>query len=288
MKKGTLYVLACYILWGILPVFWKTLSAVDSMYVLAARIFWSLIFVTVILLLGKNLIPVKSVFRSGRELIRLALSGIFICINWGVYIWAVNNDHMLDASLAYYMNPILSILLGTLVFRERLSKLQWLSVAVTLTGLVIAVIRYGQFPWIALVIGGSFAIYGAIKKGVTASAGVSVFFETMFLSPFALIFMLWMDTGGSGAIGVLQNAQWLLLPAAGIVTTIPLLCFAEGIKTTPMSLSGLLMYINPTLQLLLSVLVYGEEFTTTHAILFGFVWIGVALYLLAGFRKKHQ
>ena len=286
MKKGTLNVMACYIIWGILPIFWKTLSAVNPVYVLAARIFWTMIFAALILLLGKRLSLIKSVLRNRDELIRLAFCGVFISLNWGSYIWAVNSNHMLDSSLAYYMYPILSILLGMLVFRERLTKLQWLSVAVTLTGIIITVVRYGQFPWISLVIGGSFAIYGVIKKKVFSSAGVSVFFETLFISPITLAFMIWSDIGGNGAVGVLQNAQWLLLPAAGIVSVVPLLFFAQGIKTTPMSLSGLLMYINPTLQLLLSVLVYGEEFTVTHAILFGFVWTGVTLYLLAGFQKK--
>lgn len=288
MKKGTLNVMACYIIWGILPIFWKMLSAVNPVYVLAARIFWTMVFAAIILLLGKRLSLVKSVLRNRNELIRLVFCGVFISLNWGSYIWAVNSNHMLDSSLAYYMYPILSILLGMLVFRERLTKLQWLSVAVTLTGIVITVVRYGQFPWISLVIGGSFAIYGAIKKKVFSSAGVSVFFETLFISPITLAFMIWSDIGGNGAVSVLQNAQWLLLPAAGIVSVVPLLFFAQGIKTTPMSLSGLLMYINPTLQLLLSVLVYGEEFTVTHAILFGFVWTGVALYLLASFRRKHQ
>ena len=246
MKKGTLNVMACYIIWGILPIFWKTLSAVNPVYVLAARIFWTMIFAALILLLGKRLSLIKSVLRNRDELIRLAFCGVFISLNWGSYIWAVNSNHMLDSSLAYYMYPILSILLGMLVFRERLTKLQWLSVAVTLTGIIITVVRYGQFPWISLVIGGSFAIYGVIKKKVFSSAGVSVFFETLFISPITLAFMIWSDIGGNGAVGVLQNAQWLLLPAAGIVSVVPLLFFAQGIKTTPMSLSGLLMYINPT------------------------------------------
>lgn len=288
MKKGPLYVLICYILWGVLPIFWRMLSAVDSMYVLASRIVWSLVLMTLILAVRKSFGAVKAVFADRKTLVRLIWAGVFICINWGSYIWAVNSGHMLDASLAYYMNPILAILLGTVVFRERLSGLQWLSVAVTFTGLVITVIRYGQIPWIALIIGGSFAVYGAIKKGVHVDSGVSVFFETLTLVPFALAFMAWAEAQGNGAVGVLHGAQWLLLPAAGVVTTIPLLFFAQGIKSTPMTLSGLLMYINPTLQLLVSVLLYHEEFTTTHAILFGFVWSGLVLYVVSGILKERK
>ena len=290
MKRGPLYVLTCYILWGVLPVFWKLLAAVDSLYVLAGRIVWSLVFISAILAVRRGFGAVRAVLGDRRELGRLALAGIFVCVNWGSYIWAVNSGHMLDASLAYYMNPILAILLGTVVFRERLTGLQWLSVAVTFTGLVITILRYRQIPWVALIIGGSFAVYGAIKKGVHVDAGVSVFFETLVLSPFALVFMAAAEVRGAGAVGVLHGWQWLLLPAAGVVTTVPLLFFAKGIKSTPMTLSGILMYINPTLQLLLSVLLYREAFTTTHAILFGFVWSGLALYLLSSLlrERKHR
>ena len=143
---------------------------------------------------------------------------------------------MLDASLAYYMTPILNILLGTLVFREKLTKLQWLSAAVAFAGLVVTIVRYRQIPWMALIIGGSFALYGAVKKGARAEAGVSVFFETLTLAPFALTFMLAAEVRGAGAAGVLQGARWLLLPAAGVVTTVPLLIFAEGVKSTPLTL----------------------------------------------------
>ena len=287
-KKGTLCVLACYILWGVLPVFWKTLAAVDSLYVLAARIVWSLVFITLILALRGRFDAVRAVLADRRELGRLMLAGIIICVNWGGYIQAVSGGHVLDASLAYYMTPILNILLGTLVFREKLTKLQWLSAAVAFAGLVVTIVRYRQIPWMALIIGGSFALYGAVKKGARAEAGVSVFFETLTLAPFALAFMLAAEVRGAGAAGVLQGARWLLLPAAGVVTTVPLLFFAEGVKSTPLTLSGILMYINPTLQLLLSVLLYHEEFTVTHAILFGFVWSGLILYVAAELLRERK
>ena len=287
MKQGTLYVLVCYILWGLLPVFWKQLSMVGALYVLANRILWSLVFTVIILWFRRDrFASVRAAFRDRQEWKLLTLAGFVVCVNWGMYIWAVSNGHILDSSLAYYMNPILAILIGTLVFREKLSRLQWLAVAVAFTGLVIAVIRYRQIPWVALIIGGSFAVYGALKKRVRSDAVTSTFMETLTLSPFFLLLVLWMERQGTGAIGVLQGWQWALLPISGIVTTVPLLFFSAGMKTTPMTLSGILMYINPTLQLLLSVLLYREEFTTTHAILFGFVWSGLVLYLLAAFRKE--
>lgn len=290
MKKGPLYILGCYLLFGVLPVFWKLLEAVDSFYILAARIVWALAFMAVVLAVRHALPSAAAVFRDRREMGRLALSSVLIGVNWGSYIWAVNHHHILDASLAYYMNPILVILLGTLFFRERLSRLQWLAAAVTFTGLVVTILRYREVPWIALVISASFACYGAVKKNVRADAGTSVFVETLLLAPAALLYMLWADRQGMGAAGVLAGWRWLLLPAAGVVTTVPLLFYAKGLKETPLTLSGILMYINPTLQLLISVLLYGEEFTTTHAILFGFVWSGLALYLASMLweSRRHQ
>ena len=288
-KKGPLYVLVCYVLWGLLPVFWKQLAMVGSLYVLANRILWSLVFTAVILTFRWDRFAAgRAVFRDRREWIRLTLSGFVVCVNWGTFIWAVSHGHILDSSLAYYMNPILAILIGTLVFHEKLSHIQWLAVAVTFTGLVITIARYRQIPWVALVIGGSFAVYGALKKTVRSDAVTSTFVETLTLSPVFLVLVVWMESRGSGAIGLLLGWQWMLLPAAGVVTTVPLLFFSAGMKTTPMTLSGILMYINATLQLLISVLLYHEEFTTTHAILFGFVWSGLALYLLSAFLKERK
>lgn len=247
-NKGSLYVLTCYVIWGLLPIFWKLLAQVDSLYVLASRIVWSMVLTGGILLLRRDrLAGVRAAFRDRREWGLLAAAGCVVCVNWGVYIWAVANGHMIDSSLAYYMNPILAILLGTVLFRERLTKLQWLAVAVTFAGLVITVIRYRQIPWIALVIGGSFAVYGALKKQVRSDAAVSTFVETLTLAPFALVLIFWMEAHGTGAAGVLSGWQWLLLPVSGVVTTVPLMFFAAGMKTTPMTLSGILMYINPTM-----------------------------------------
>ena len=239
-KRGPLCVLACYVLWGVMPAFWKLLADVDSLYVLATRIVWSMVLTGGALLWRRDrLAGVRAVLREKREWLLLAAAGCAITVNWGVYIWAAGHGHMLDASLAYYMNPILAILLGTVVFREKLTALQWLAAAVTLTGLVIAVVRWGQLPWIALVVGGSFAVYGALKKKVKSDAAVSTFMETLTVSPLALIAIFWMDARGAGAVGVLESWQWLLLPASGAVTTVPLLFYAAGMKTTPMSLSGI-------------------------------------------------
>ena len=181
-----------------------------------------------------------------------------VSINWGSYIWAVNNNHILEASLAYYMNPIITILMGFACFKEKLNKNQWISVVIAFIGVMIPIIRYGQVPYLAVIIGGSFAIYGAIKKMVKA------------------------EINGIGAIGVIHNPmQFLLLPLAGIITAVPLLLFAQGIKSTPYSLAGILMYVNPALQLLIGVILYKEKFTAINAITFGFIWIALIIFLMS-------
>lgn len=291
-KSGVLYVLISYIMWGFFPLFWKQLEDVDSFYVLANRIIWSLLLSAVIvLLLRKDKSAVRKVFADRREFATLTLAGIFVCANWGGYLWAMNHGHMLDGSLAYYFSPMINVLIGTVFFRERLTKLQWLAVVVSFSGLVITAVSYGQVPWLALIIGATFSIYGAIKKLVHTDSLTSMFFESLVLAPFALVFIVYCECQRIGGAGVLQGARWLLLPAAGIVTMVPLMAYAKGVRSTPLTLAGVLMYFNPTLQFLLSVWLYGEEFTQTHTILFGTVWTGLVVYLIAGFvnsRKKEE
>jgi chloramphenicol-sensitive protein RarD len=301
MNTGAFYVVACYAAWGILPVFWKTLGAVNSVYVLASRILWSLVMMLFLLTVRREWggvraviqAPrewggVRAVIQAPREWLRLAVAGALITVNWGMYIWAVSSSHIIDASLAYYMMNPMSVLLGTVLFHEKLTKLQWFATALTVAGIVIAAARFGVFPWIALVIGGSFTLYSAVKKKVGATAGVSIFFETATVAPLALLWVIAAEMGGTGAGGVLHGAQWLLLPLSGVVTTVPLLLFAVGIKTTSMSLAGVLMYLNPTAQLLLGVLAYHEEFNATHGILFGFVWTSLIIFLISDRMKQKK
>lgn len=292
MNRGAACVLGCYVMWGLLPIFWKQLSAVDSLYVLATRAIWAFIMTGIVLALRRDSFAgLRSVWKNKKERLQLTVSGWAICVNWGLYIWAVGHDRILDSSLATYLNPILAIALGAVVWREKLSRLRWLAVAIAAAGFLVATMRYGQVPWLALAISFSFTLYGAIKKSVQTDSVTATFFETLILMPFALILVAWMEFRGTGAVSVLHGWQWLLLPASGVVTGLPLVMFSAGLKTTPMTLAGILMYINPTLQLLVSVAVYHEAFTATHAILFVFVWAGLALYVASGFlesRKKEE
>ena len=288
MKKEPLFVLCCYILWGLLPIFWKTLAEVDAFYVLCARIVFSLLFVALLLAVRGELPAVRAALADRRERRLLFAAGWLACANWGTYIWAVNNGHVLDASLAYYINPIISILIGALAFKERITRLQWASVALVAVGIVVAVARFGTVPYLALLIAGSFALYGAAKKNVKSASAVSLFAETLVTAPFALVLLVWMESRGTGALGVMHGAELLLLPLAGVVTAVPLLFYAAGIKKTPYAAAGILMFINPTLQFLLGVFLYGEPFTPTHALLFVFVWTGAVLFAAGNLRGNKE
>lgn len=284
-KSNILQVFGAYILWGVLPIFWKRLSELNAFYVLASRIVWSAIFCLLLIVVTKKTGELKQALSDGKLRKTLLCSGIAVAINWGIYIYAVNSGHILDASLAYYMNPLMVIALGFFLFKEKLALRQWLAIAIAALGIVIAVVAYGEFPVFAVVIGGSFAIYSAIKKNVKCNGLISTFIEAAFLTPFALIYILWAEAGQAGAMGTLEGLQFLLIPMSGIVTSVPLFLFSMGVSGVPMSLTGILMYINPTMQLLIGVLLYQETFDLAKTIMFVCVWIGVALFVSAG-RKQ--
>ena len=287
-KNGILQVFGSYILWGVLPIFWKLLSELNSVYVLATRIVWSAVFCLLLIAATKKTEELKAVLSDKKLRKTLLCSGIAVAINWGVYIYAVNNGHILDASLAYYMNPLIVIALGFFLFQEKLVLRQWMAIAVAALGILIAVIAYGEFPLFAIIIGSSFAVYGAIKKNVKCSGLISTFVEALFLSPLALLFILWAEWGQVGAIGTLEGMQFLLIPMSGIVTSIPLLLFSMGVSKVSLSLTGILMYINPTMQLLIGVLLYHETFDFAKTIMFVCVWIGVVLFISAGRKKQAE
>lgn len=288
MKKGIAAVTGCYVLWGILPVYWKLLDEVNPAYILASRILWSMVFCGGIVLLINRQDQIKAVFRDRRECLLLFICGIMVSINWGLYIFAVNTDHIVESSLAYYMNPIITIAIGTVFLREKLDSVQWLSVGIALCGVLISIIKYGEVPYLALSIAVSFAIYSALKKKVKSGGEVSIFMETFCMMPFALIFIFYRELQGTGALGILEGAELVLLPLCGVVTSIPLVLFAKGMKETPLSLAGILMYMNPTIQLLIGVFVYHETFTATDAVTFGFVWAALLLFALHSLYKGRK
>ncbi len=289
MNKETFNVLGCYVLWGLLPVFWKLLAGVNSAYVLAQRIVFSCLFCFAVILIKKNGGELKNILRDKKQRRLYLACGLLISANWGVYILTVATGRILEASLAYYMNPLFSILIGALIFKERLSGVQWLSVALAFVGVMYSVVLYGSVPYLAIIIGLTFALYGAIKKGIKAESEVSICMETLSVLPLALIFIVYAQLSGFTTFASLSVKEMLLLVLTGAITSVPLMLFASGIKRTSITVSGILMYINPTLQLLLGVFVYNEEFTKANAVTFAFVWLAVILFVGDGLRhKRHE
>ena len=285
MNRSSFSVLGCYVLWGLLPIFWKLLANVDSVYVLAQRVLFSCIFCLAIILLKKNGSSVKNILKSKTERRRYFVCGILVSINWGVYILTIAMGKILEASLAYYMNPLFSVVIGALIFKEKLSAVQWVSVGLALVGVMISVIAYGNVPYLAIIIGLSFALYGAMKKTIKAESEVSICMETMSVLPLALVFIAYAQASGYTDFSSLSTTEMLLLIASGPVTSIPLMLFAKGIKEMSITTSGILMYVNPTLQLLVGVLIYNEAFTKMNAITFAFVWAAVILFVLDSLNK---
>lgn len=288
MNRSSLNVLDCYILWGLLPIFWKLLAGVNSAYVLAQRIVFSCVFCLAVILIRKNGGEIGKIIKNKSERRKFFLCGILISINWGVYILTVAMGRILEASLAYYMNPLFSVLIGAIFFKERLSRVQWASVALAFAGVMFSVIRYGEVPYLAIIIGLSFALYGALKKGIKADSETSICMETMAVLPIAIVFIAYAQFSGFTTFSSLTTAEALLLIATGPITSIPLMLFAKGIKETSIVTSGILMYINPTLQLIVGVFIYNEAFTQTNAITFAFVWAAVILFVFDSLRKNKK
>lgn len=274
---GALEVLFAYTSWGLLTVFWNLLSEVDSVYVLAQRIIWSMVFMGVLMVAMKKQDEILSVLKNPRQLGICLICGILISINWGVYIYAVGSGHVLDASLGYFIEPLLVALLGILAFHERLNRFEKMTYLFSLAGLIYMIAATRAFPMLALLIAGSFAVYGAVKKNLKISPMASLFTETLCMTPFALAFVEYAEMTQTGSVGVLHGAEFLLLPACGVITSIPLLMFNLGVKEIPYYVSGILMYVNPTLQFVMGLYYFHEPLNHHQLTAFIIIWIGIMI-----------
>ena len=274
--KALLSVSTAYVLWAVLTVFWQLLGNVEPSYILSQRILWSTVVIGgYALAIGKGP-EIKLVLRDGKKRKQVFLCGILISVNWGVYILAVNTGHVLDASLGYFVEPVLVTFLGMLCFREKLNLREKITFAFAILGLLYCTLMTGAVPILAVLIAGSFAAYGALKKKLNLDAYVSLTAETLLMVPFALAFALWSEARGAGAINVLHGWEWLLLPACGAVTGIPLLLYNIGIRKIPYYITGILMYLNPTLSFLMGLFYFHEELNVHRLISFVIIWVGIS------------
>lgn len=282
--SGILAASLSYVIWGFLPLYWKLLGDVSAGEILAHRIVWSFVFMLFILMIAKKLklfwTDLKELMSHRKRFIAITSASIIISFNWVLYIWAVNTDQVVQASLGYYINPLISILLGIFVLKERLTFWQMISFALAFIGVIYLTVHFGTVPWIALLLAVSFGVYGLIKKMVNLGAMSGLAIETMFITPIALLFLSFVHINGNGAFadGTLQT---LLLVGAGVATAVPLLLFASGARKIPLSMIGFLQYIAPTLMLIIGVFLYNEPFTKYHLIAFVCIWSALAIYYLS-------
>lgn len=279
--KGTWFVLGAYILWGLLPLYWKALIQVPPMQILAHRIIWSFVFVTLLLVWQNRWSEFKSTFRVRKNRNIIFLTAGIIGTNWFIYIWAVNNNHIVDTSLGYFINPLITVLLGVIFLHERLGFWQIVACGLAFVGVTNLTVQHGTFPWIALSLALTFGFYGLLRKTAHVESMVGLAAEIGLLSPILVIYLLALEYKGTGATGHVGPDLHLLLIGAGVVTATPILWFTIGVRKIPLSLAGFLQYLAPSLQLMLGVLVYNEPFTRTHLISFSFIWVALLMFSIS-------
>jgi chloramphenicol-sensitive protein RarD len=285
-----LYGVAAYLLWGLFPLYWPLLEPAGPIEILAHRIVWSLLVVATVLAVTRNWAWVRPLLADRATLARMALAAVLISVNWATYIWGVNNDHVVETSLGYFINPIVTVLIGVVVLHERLRRVQWAAIGLGTIAVLVLAVDYGRPPWIALTLAFSFGTYGLLKKQVGATVGAvqSLTVETAVLFVPALTFLVVLDARGDGQLGHTGLGHGLLLASAGIATAVPLLFFASAARRIPLSTLGLLQYIAPVLQFLTGVLLYDEPMPASRWVGFVLVWAALAVLTFDGLRQGHR
>lgn len=288
--QGVIFSLSAYIIWGVLPIYWKSIQGVATFEILASRILWSVVFVGFLIkIMGKwpaFIAETREIIANRKKSAALLAAGLTIMINWGIFIWAVAAGHIIDTSMGYYINPLVSVLMGIFCLNEKLDN--WVKVSVFLAAIGVGsmVWSLGIFPWISISLALSFALYGLIKKTLAVETMTSIILETFVVSPVALAYIYYLARTGNAAWQHSDSGTLLLLAGAGAVTAIPLILFTAGAKLLPLSIVGFLQYASPTITLLIGIFVYGEEFTTSHLFSFGWIWLGLFVFSISQLRKR--
>jgi chloramphenicol-sensitive protein RarD len=287
MKRGTWYVLGAYVTWGLFPIYWKLLAGVPALQLLGHRIFWSFLLLYGIILAARQ----GKVFRDAltwRVLLIYTVAGILIALNWLTYVWAVGAGFIVETSLGYFINPLISVLLGVVFFRERLRPLQWFPIGLAAAGVLYLTFAYGSLPWVALTLAFTFGFYGLVKKTAPLGALHGLTLETGILFLPAMGFLLYSEISGTGAFLHSPTQINLMLFGAGLVTVVPLILFASAVKRIPLTMIGVLQYINPTMQFILGVVIFKEPFDHHRLIGFGVVWVALILFGVEGFLAQRK
>jgi chloramphenicol-sensitive protein RarD len=275
---GVVYAALAFLIWGISPIYWKALQAVPALEIVLHRMVWSFFFLVPIIIIMRRWQEFVDVFKNHRILLILLITSLIVGGNWLLYIWAVNNDYLLQASLGYYINPLINVVLGTVFLKERLRRTQILSVLLAFAGVLYLTVSYGEFPWIALLLALSFGFYGLIRKVAPVGALVGLTVETLLLSIPALIYLVYLDSRGIGSIFRVSLKLSLMLMGCALVTAVPLLLFTLGARRLYLSTLGLLQYIAPSCMFILAVFLFREPFSSDQVVTFIFIWTALAIY----------
>lgn len=276
--RGALAAAVGYLAWGLFPIYWKQLGGIHALELIAHRHVWSLVFVGAVISAGGGWGELSAALRSRRALGWHAASGVLLTVNWLVFVWGVNHGFVLEASLGYFLVPLVNVALGRFVLREHLRRMQWLAIACAAFGVALLLVRVGRFPWIALTLAATFGTYGLLRKQSPLGPVTGLGLETLLLAPLAIGFLFWQHAAGVGALGRVGIGTHALLLSAGVVTAVPLLLFSYGARRIRFSTLGLLQYITPTVQFAIGVWLYRELFSADRASAFGLIWCGLILY----------
>lgn len=277
-RTGMLFAALAYIAWGLFPLYFKRLSAVDALEVIAHRTVWSLVFVAIVLAVLRRWAWLGPVLRSPKLLATCTLSALLLSSNWLVYVWAVQHGHVVEASLGYFINPLVNVMLGFVFLRERLRPVQWLAIGLAAAGVIWLTVTAGRLPWIALVLALSFGFYGLMRKTAHLGALEGLTLETLILSPFAIAALIWWTARGTSAFATGEASQVGLLLLAGPLTAVPLLLFAAGARRITLTTLGLVQYLSPTIQFLLGVWLYHEPLAGARLVGFVLIWSALIVY----------
>ena len=288
LRKGYLLGLVTFGIWGMFPLYFKSIERFAALEIVTQRAIWSALFGTLVLLLWRHPGWLRELLEHPRRIGVLAISSLLIATNWLIYVWAVNHGHMVEASLGYYINPLVNVLLGLVILRERLRPLQWVAVGLAATGVCLQLLRLGEFPWVSMALALSFGTYGLLRKQAPVAALPGLVVETWLLLPVALGWLLLFGSGPSTEPAFWTTPEALWLMAAGPVTLVPLLCFNAAARHLPYSTLGFLQYIPPPLLLILAVQLFDEPFPAERQVAFFFIWTGLAVYSIDTWRLMRR
>lgn len=281
-KKGILLALGSYVLWGVMPIYWQAMHPIDSFVIIFYRIVLVAVVSFLCALKTDGFEKIKDAIRPKKRIVIFVFAGIFITINWSVYVWAVNANYVIQTSIGHYIEPLMIAIFGIILFKERLTKYKFMAFVLAAIGVLIIIIHCREVPFLAIGLGSSFAVYAAIKKLVKCSSMISLFYETIFLAPIALVFVLYLELTRQGALQVANLPKYFLLLSAGVVTVLVLWLFSESETKTSMTNIGLIAFVAPTISLLMGIFLFKEPFDVVNLIGFIVIWIGLLCFVLEG------